>query len=136
MVWPILAQLDWNAYHGSMITNCNTKFPEYAESFRQAVAAWDAKNASTIIEIRTLLLDRVRNAEGLSEAKASEVMRDASATWTDKFLEMVSRTSERDWKDVCTGKYAEQTLRSMDFVAYRSQILAAVPSLPVRQIRP
>lgn len=136
MIWPILVQIDWDAYHGRMIENCNAKYPEQALSFKNAIAEWNKLNMATILKIRSQLRSRVKDTEGLSEEAATEEMRNFSVAWTQKFLSMVSSTPENSWKDVCSGKYAEETLRATDFVKYMPIIATMIPTLPMREIRP
>lgn len=136
MLWPILVQIDWDAYHSAAIENCTKKYPDYAKPFQSAIAEWSEKNMATILEIRGQIKEHLKKLEGLSEEEATAQMRKASATWTQQFLGIVSNTSDSSWKDICSGQYANETLRSMDFVTYRSLILPGIPSLRISQIRP
>ncbi|GEM_PF-4362354 len=136
MSWPYFVQLDLNAYHGAMIEKCVEKHPDQAEAFRNAIEKWNEANMPAIVEIRGLIKARIRVAGALSETQAEAQMREASVAWTQIFLKMLASTTANDWKDACTGKYANDTLRALDFQNHRSSILTAVPNVPVRQLRP
>jgi len=136
MAWPYFVQLDLHAYHGAMIDKCADKYPAHAEAFRDAIAKWDNANSAAISEIRGLIKKRIRVAGGLSEPQTEEQMSQASVALTQIFLKTLSSTKESDWKEACTGKYVDQTLRSLDFQKYRSAIVAAIPNTPIRKFRP
>ena len=136
MAWPYFVQLDFHAYHGAMMEKCADKYPAHIEEFRDAISKWNEANMPAISEIRGLLKERIRVEGGLPEAQAEEQMRQASAAWTTIFLKQVSITAESEWKDLCTGKYANYTLRSLDFQKHRSSIVTMIPNFPVRQLRP
>ena len=72
MAWPQLVQIDWDAYHGKMIENCNVKFPENAKSFKEAIEKWNDHNAAAILEVRRRVQERIKNAKGLSESEAKK----------------------------------------------------------------
>ena len=136
MSWPYFVQLDLNAYHGAMISKCDEKYPEHAQAFRKAIAQWDKTNMAAITEIRGLIKERIKFSESLSEAQAEDQMSKASAAWTQIFMNMLAGTKENEWKDACSGSYADQTLRSLDFQKYRSSIVAAISTVPISQLRP
>lgn len=136
MIWPILVQIDWDTYHSAAIESCTKKYPDYAKPFQSAIAEWSEKNMVAILELRGQIKEHLKKLEGLSDVEASAQMRKASATWTQLFLNIVSNTSDNSWKDICSGQYANETLRSMNFVEYRSLLLQGIPALRISQIRP
>jgi len=136
MAWPQLVQIDWDAYHGKMIENCNVKYLEYANSFQDAIGKWKNHNAAAILDIRRQLKDRLKVIKGVSESEATTQMNLMSSAWTERFLKLVAITPENVWKDVCTGKYATETLPAMDFSKFFPMISSTIPTMQESQLRP
>lgn len=137
MAWPTLVQVDWNVYHNKMIENCSIKYPEHSETFRDGVTKWNKKNMATILNIRSQLKNRLKSEKGLSEAEATAQMGVISTAWTEKFLKMLSSSPESSWQDVCVGnKYADESLRFVDFAKFYPSISSHIPIQPMREIFP
>jgi len=128
MAWPQLVEIDWDTYHEKMIENCRVKFPENAISFQNAISKWNDHNAAAILDIRRQIKDRIKSTKGLSESEVTNQMDLLSNKLTETFLNLVANTPENEWKDVCTGKYASETLSAMDFEKYLPIISKAIPA--------
>ena len=107
MAWVQLVQIDWNAYHGKMVAQCAAKYPDSSGKFEDAIRKWNDKNSEAIRNIHQQLKAQFKAITGIPEPEVSTQMSQASSTWTGMFIKQISSTSEQEWKDICTGKYAE-----------------------------
>jgi hypothetical protein len=136
MAWPALVQIDWDAFHGKMVENCNAKFPNEAASFKKAIENWGKENSGAIAELRFLLRDRLKTIKGLSEAEATAQMTQNSVAFTDHFIKTYAAAHENVWKELCAGKYANEFLPAVDFKKNFSLIKSTVPTVRENMIYP
>jgi hypothetical protein len=137
MAWPMLVQVDWNVYHDKMIENCRIKVPEHSEAFRDGVSKWNQRNMTAILNIRNQLKNRLKSEKGISEAEATVQIGVISTAWTEKFLKLLSSSPESSWQDICVGnKYADESLRLVDFVKFYDSISSHIPIMPMRDLFP
>jgi len=112
-----LAFLDYAAFHQQVLARCAAEYPGTEVALGGAIAEWTKKNQSALVELRSLMHERLLR-QGMSPKEAEERDRQAAAKVTSFMLNGLNSTSASELSEMCSKAYAEQlTKPEMDYAA-------------------